>query len=102
MKKLIVWILLVALCPSFTFADPIKGFDLKPPAKKGKLLDAPFWLMSGALTVSTVYDGESTFYALGACHGTCHEINAFMAPHVANGRADFYATAMAINIVVMG
>ena len=65
-----------------------------------KVTDGNFWLMAGGLTISTVYDAETTFHGIRYSPGF-HEKNPSMKPFVAHGRAATYAVQASANIGVM-
>ena len=61
-----------------------------------KVADKKFWIVSTMLVGATIYDAESTYYALDKCR-TCFEANPVMRPFVKSGRPSLYAVQSAIN-----
>ena len=52
--------------------------------------DNKFWIVNGVLIGTTVYDIESTYFALDRCE-TCYELNPIMRPFVEAGKPQLYA-----------
>jgi hypothetical protein len=70
-------------------------------------LDAPqprstrtYWTMAAVLTLTTVYDVESTFRFLEKCM-ECTERNPIVKPFVDRGRLATYAFSAAVNAIVL-
>lgn len=58
-------------------------------AQDRNIADEKFWVTSTLLIGSTIYDVESTYFALGKC-GICREANPVMRPFVEAGRPWLY------------
>lgn len=68
--------------------------------QKEKVLDKKFWTVNIIFVGSTIYDVESTFYALDKCH-TYREGNPLMRPLVEAGRPWIYAVQGSIDAGVI-
>ena len=56
-----------------------------------KVADGKFWAASTFLVGATIYDVESTYFALNRCEGGCKEGNPIMRPLIEKGRPWAYA-----------
>ena len=65
-------------------------------AQEKKTADKKFWIVNSVLVGSTIYDVESTFFALERCE-FCLEGNPFMKPFVKAGRPGLYAVQGSID-----
>lgn len=77
------------------------GLLLAPVALQAQeVADRKFWTVNTMLIGSTIYDVESTYYALDKCQ-TCREGNPFMRPFVKAGKPWFYAVQGSIDAGVI-
>lgn len=100
MKKIVVLFLLLLTCPILAQENPVPKKEDASAAKTAKkpVIDKNFYLVSAALTASSVYDLETTFAAIknGAREG-----NPIMRPIINAGRPAAYPVNMAINTGLM-
>lgn len=69
-------------------------------AQDQKTADKKFWAVGTFLVGSTIYDVESTYYALDKCP-TCRERNPFMRPFVKAGKPWLYTVQGSIDAGVI-
>ncbi len=80
-------------------------YDSKPglasihPAKR--VADGKFWAVGAGLTLSTVYDIETTQRALSRCSGNCSEANPLAGLLITRNRPTAYAIGAALNSVAI-
>lgn len=77
MKLLFVSLISLLLIPTYLQAQEVT--------------DRKFWTVNTLLVGSTVYDVESTYFALDRCGNNCREGNPFMRPFVKAGKPWLYA-----------
>jgi len=65
-----------------------------------KTADKKFWVVNTIMIGSTIYDVESTYFALNRCEN-CYEANPLMKPFVEAGRPALYIVQGAIDVGII-
>ncbi len=80
-------------------------YDSKPglasiqPAKR--VADGKFWAVGAGLTLSTIYDIETTHRGLSGCSGSCREANPIAGLLISRNRPTAYAVGVAVSAGAM-
>ncbi len=90
MKTLLGILLILSSVPLTASAQDVPGVGHRPLVGKS-VADKKFWTVNTFLIGSTIYDMESTYFALDKCGNGCRERNPLMRPFVKAGRPALYA-----------
>lgn len=79
--------------------DSKPGLTSIQPAKR--VADGKFWMVGAGLTLSTIYDIETTHRGLNGCLGSCREANPIAGLLIARNRPTAYAIGAAVSAGAM-
>lgn len=91
MKKTAVLAILFSLLSFGAFAQ----------TQTGRIADKSFWVVNSLVIGTTIYDVESTYFALNKCGISCREANPIMRPVVEAGKPFLYAVRGSIDAAVI-